>query len=64
MPGLTDQDGDMLALQHDLRKANAEVEQLRAENKTLRNELCLRCGQHHNAHLGACDGCRWKGEKE
>ena len=26
-----------------------------------RNELCLKCGKFHEAHLGACDGCRWKG---
>jgi hypothetical protein len=24
------------------------------------NELCLKCGQYKNEHLGACDGCRWK----
>jgi len=27
---------------------------------TLRNELCLRCGKYHDAHVGACNGCRWK----
>lgn len=26
-----------------------------------RNELCLKCGRYHEAHNGACDGCRWKG---
>lgn len=25
-----------------------------------RNELCLRCGQYRERHLGACDGCRWR----
>ena len=25
-----------------------------------RNELCLKCGRYHEAHNGACDGCRWK----
>lgn len=24
-----------------------------------RNELCLRCCQYKQRHLGACDGCRW-----
>ena len=24
-----------------------------------RNELCLKCGQYREKHLGACDGCRW-----
>lgn len=25
-----------------------------------RNELCLRCGSYKTAHLGSCDGCKWK----
>jgi hypothetical protein len=25
-----------------------------------RNELCLKCGNYQQKHLGACDGCRWK----
>ena len=25
-----------------------------------RNELCIKCGRYHEAHEGACDGCRWK----
>lgn len=25
-----------------------------------RNELCLKCGEYKQRHLGACDGCRWK----
>ena len=33
---------------------------LRTMLKDCRNELCLRCGDYHRAHLGACDGCRWK----
>ena len=28
------------------------------------NELCLQCGKYHEAHEGACDGCRWKETKE
>lgn len=27
-----------------------------------RNELCLRCGQYRQRHLGACDGCRWRND--
>lgn len=26
-----------------------------------RNELCLQCGNYKMAHMGDCDGCRWKG---
>lgn len=25
-----------------------------------RNELCLKCGNYKESHLGKCDGCRWK----
>lgn len=24
------------------------------------NELCLKCGDYREEHLGACDGCHWK----
>ena len=37
-----------------------ERDALRKELKDCRNELCLRCGDYHRSHLGACDGCRWK----
>ena len=33
---------------------------LEADNADLRNELCLKCGKYKTAHLGSCDGCRWK----
>lgn len=35
-----------------------------ADINDLRNELCLKCGKYKDAHLGACDGCRWKKKKE
>ena len=38
------------------------IEQLIKERDTLRNELCLRCGEYTEAHNGACDGCRWRAE--
>ena len=37
-----------------------ERDKLKSDLKDCRNELCLRCGQYKTAHLGACDGCRWK----
>ena len=36
------------------------VEELRSELNTCRNELCLRCVSYKTAHMGSCDGCRWK----
>ena len=41
----------------DLRKALADA---KAELNMCRDELCLRCGDYKQRHLGACDGCRWK----
>lgn len=35
---------------------------LLAEFKNCRNELCLKCGRYKEAHLGACDGCRYNDE--
>ena len=42
---------------------DAACDALEAADKALadcRNELCQRCGQYKTAHLGSCDGCRWK----
>ena len=42
--------------------ADAKIERLERELRDCRNELCLRCGQYKQRHLGACDGCRWRAE--
>lgn len=31
-----------------------------SELEDCRNELCLKCGQYRESHLGACYGCRWR----
>lgn len=48
-------------------KQDERIEQLEAQlaaskrkERDARNELCLKCGRYHEAHNGACDGCRWK----
>ena len=40
--------------------AQCEIMRLQAELRECRNELCLRCGSYRDAHLGACDGCKFK----
>lgn len=35
-----------------------------ADIRDLRNEFCLQCGKYREAHLGRCDGCRWRMEPE
>ena len=36
-----------------------ERDELKKELASMRNELCLECGNYRGAHIGACDGCRW-----
>lgn len=31
--------------------------------KVMHNELCLKCGLYKDAHLGTCNGCRWRREE-
>lgn len=36
------------------------IERMYKDFKDCRNQLCLYCGSYKEAHLGSCDGCRWK----
>ena len=40
----------------------AAYEKVVRDLKDCRNELCLRCGDYKQRHLGACDGCRWRAD--
>lgn len=51
--------GELLDLVQDLK---ARIESLKEDLKVCRNELCLRCGDYKQRHLGACDGCRWRAD--
>lgn len=42
-----------------MNEAADEISELQDQLKTCRNELCLRCGQYKQKHMGACEGCRW-----
>ena len=44
-------------------EAGEKISKLERELRTCRNELCLRCGEYRQRHLGACDGCRWLEDK-
>ena len=37
-----------------------ENTQIKRDLNDCRNELCLKCEDYKQRHLGACDGCRWK----
>ena len=43
-----------------IAKVARYIVNLEREFGDCRNELCLRCGQYKQRHLGACDGCRWR----
>jgi len=42
-----------------IHKRDAYIDRLRREFKDCVNELCLKCGNYHEEHLGACNDCRW-----
>ena len=44
-------------IEHDMNAADVVPG---SDFRDCRNELCLRCGQYKTAHLGSCDGCRWR----
>jgi hypothetical protein len=44
----------------DLEGVAQQLAESKRRAQTARNELCLKCGRYHEAHNGACDGCRWK----
>lgn len=43
----------------DVLRQKVERDQLQTDFNDCVNELCLKCGQYHREHEGACDGCRW-----
>ena len=49
-----------ITLGDDLTEAADRIEAQAKEIDTLRNELCLKCGNYTLAHEGACNGCRWR----
>lgn len=42
-----------------LAKAVA-VKEEQSELHAMKNELCQYCGKYKQAHVGTCDGCRWR----
>jgi len=47
-----------------MKELNEKIERLQRELKQARNELCLKCGQYKQSHLGACDDCRYRHDGE
>lgn len=49
-----------ITLVDDLAEAADRIEAQAKEIDTLRNELCLKCGNYTLTHEGACNGCQWR----
>lgn len=49
--------GRLKIIKNKLEDAHKRLER---ELRDCRNELCLKCGEYKTAHLGSCDGCRWR----
>ena len=45
-------------------EARKQLHEAKSELAAMRNDLCLECGNYRGAHIGACDGCRWKERKQ
>lgn len=43
-----------------MKELNDKIKRLQRELRNCRNELCLKCGQYKQSHLGACDDCRYR----
>lgn len=43
-----------------IQELTEKLRKCEAELNNCRDELCLKCGEYRNRHLGACNGCRYK----
>jgi hypothetical protein len=43
-----------------IESLQSQLSESQRREQDARNELCIKCGRYHEAHKGACDGCRWK----
>lgn len=49
----------LTAANMEISSLNVQLSVSRNKARCARNELCLKCGRYHDAHRGACEGCRW-----
>ena len=43
-----------------MKELKDKIKRLQSELRNCRNELCLKCGQYKQSHLGACDDCKYR----
>ena len=61
---LTEEPHNLMKISLDLVKVINIVGDIESDLNDCVNELCLKCGNYREQHLGACDGCWWKAVKE
>ena len=51
-------------MQHEIEKLEEQqknvIEKYKRQLKDCVNELCYRCGDYKEEHLGRCNGCKWR----
>jgi hypothetical protein len=51
-------------MQHEIEKIEEQqknvIEKYKRQLKDCVNELCYRCGDYKEEHLGRCNGCKWR----
>ena len=43
-----------------MKEMKDKIKRLQRELRHARNELCLKCGQYKQSHLGACNDCKYR----
>lgn len=61
---LTSEPINLMKTSLDLVKVINIVGDIESDLRDCVNELCLKCGNYREQHLGACNGCRWKEVKD
>lgn len=61
---LTEEPINLMKTSLDLVKVINMVGDIESDLRDCVNELCLKCGNYREQHLGACNGCRWKEVKD
>ena len=57
---LTELQAEVEWLKESSKIIDDKAKEVSAENKALRNELCYKCANYRESHLGKCDWCKWK----
>ena len=57
---MTETEMELDKVRHDLFVTKTDLDYVKSLLQEAGNELCYKCGQYREEHLGACNGCRWR----